>query len=94
MFDERTFRDRLRQTAVFGAIGRGVAGVTIKGPRGPERPSISRKGRAFLALYRGRIDITRLAVSFRMTDGSTRTFTGRNDLNLGKPPGGGGSLSR
>jgi hypothetical protein len=75
-----------RRTAVFGAISQAVSEVTVTGPTGLLRPAISRRGRAFIALFSGHVPASQLTLRFVLSDGRTLTYSGRRELNLAPRP--------
>jgi hypothetical protein len=72
-YESQPSRPRVRQTVVFGAIGSEVADVHIAAAGERRRPSISPRGRAFLAVYAGDIAADDISISFRHRDGSQTT---------------------
>lgn len=78
--------ERVRQTVVFGAITPAVREVLIGGRTDTTRADVSARGRAFLSLLPGEVPPSGIKVTFRMRDGSTRSYAGRAAVNLGPLP--------
>ena len=72
----------VRQTLVFGGLGRAVEGVTIRVPAGERHPAISLRGRSFIATYQGKVAVPDISLEFRLRDQTLRTFSGQRSANL------------
>src|SRR5207244_5975873 len=66
-----------QHTVVTGAVGLRVAGVTVSAGGTPYPVALARSGRAFLAVLPSGLAPRDVSVAFRLTDGTTRLYTGR-----------------
>ncbi len=74
------------QTLVFGAAGSSVTEAYVRGPDGERRASLSRRGRAFLAVLSGPVSPREIAVRLRHADGTETTWAGRRSVNVDTRP--------
>lgn len=87
-YDFEANESRPRRTVVFGALAPEVVDVTIDGPDGRRRPAIAERGRAFISVYSPSVTYRDLTLTFRLSDGSSETFSGRRQahvVHLGEP---------
>lgn len=74
--------DTPTHTILYGAAGPHVDAVTLRSPRGTERLPLSRRGRAFIAVFRAsEVQRDELAVEFRLDDGTSRDVLAPLNVN-------------
>jgi hypothetical protein len=73
------------QTLVFGAAGSSVTEVSVRGPDGERAAGLSRRGRAFLAVFSGPVSPAQLTVRLRYANGTETTWSGRRSVNVAPP---------
>jgi hypothetical protein len=65
------------RTVVTGAVGPRVRAVTVSAKGTPYPVGVARFGRAFLSVLPAGVSASDMTVTFRMSDGSTRSYAGR-----------------